>query len=546
MRRDGDTLQTYRTVLRSRSLRRVLVAFFLFNAEEYGIWLAITLFAFGEGGATTAGIVAIAQLVPAALIAPFAAVLGDRIRRDRALALGYAVQAVAALACGVALVVAPPIAVYLTAILTSCAITLTRPVHNAILPDLSATSSELTAANSVSGTVEGLGTMTGPLLTSLLVVTTGLGSVLLLFVPLMGLAAALTFRLQLRAVPLHDDDAHPGIFHAVAEGARVLRDDHPAAAVALLGGAQFFILGVRDILYAVLAIDVLGAGEQGAGILAAAVGVGGLVGAAATWVLVGRVRLATPVQVAVGAAAGATASLSLVMAMGPAVLILVIAGASRAFFDVASRTLLQRSVRPDVLARVFGLQEALLLVGLAVGSGSAPILVAVFGDRGAFVAAGALLLVFGVLTWPSHRALDRRAVLPDPERFVLFRELDIFRPVPQPALEQLVAAAVPLHVGAGEVLIREGDVGDRFYVVTSGHLEVGHDGRAIATLGPGSYVGEIALLRDVPRTATVVAPVATDLLAVDRDTFLLAVTGSRRGSRALDAEVDRRLAELHG
>jgi CRP-like cAMP-binding protein len=162
------------------------------------------------------------------------------------------------------------------------------------------------------------------------------------------------------------------------------------------------------------------------------------------------------------------------------------------------------------------------------------------------VAAGVLLLVCGLLTWPSLRALDRRAVLPDPERFVLFRELDIFRPVPQPALEQLVAAAVPLHVEAGEVLIREGDVGDRFYVVTSGHLEVGHGGRAVATLGPGSYVGEIALLRDVPRTATVVAPVATDLLAVDRDTFLLAVTGSRRGSRALDAEVDRRLAELRG
>ena len=540
----SDTLQTYRTVIGNRSLRRVLVAFFLFNAEEYAIWLAITLFAFDIGGATTAGVVAIAQLVPAALIAPFAAVLGDRIRRDRALALGYAIQAGAALACGFALAFGPPMVVYATAILSSCAITLTRPVHNALLPDLSASTSELTAANSVSGTVEGLGTMVGPLLTSLLVVSSGLAAVLFLFVPLLLVAAALTVRLELRAVPLHDDDVHPGIVHAVAEGARVLRDDHPAAAVALLGGAQFFILGVRDILYAVLAIDVLGVGEQGAGILAGAVGVGGLVGAAATAVLVGRVRLATPVEVAVGTAAGATASLALVMAMGPAVLILVVAGASRAFFDVASRTLLQRSVRPDVLARVFGLQEALLLVGLAVGSGSAPILVALFGSRGAFVAAGVLLLICGLLAWPSLRTLDRRAVLPDPERFVLFRELDIFRPVPQPALEQLVAAARPVRVGAGEVLIREGDVGDRFYVVTSGHLTVEHGGRIVATLGPGAYVGEIALLRDVPRTASVAAPVETELLAVDREAFLLAVTGSRRGSRALDAEVDRRLAEL--
>ena len=160
------------------------------------------------------------------------------------------------------------------------------------------------------------------------------------------------------------------------------------------------------------------------------------------------------------------------------------------------------------------------------------------------MAAGALLLICGLLAWPSLRTLDRRAVLPDPERFVLFRELDIFRPVPQPALEQLVAAARPVRLKAGELLIREGDVGDRFYVVTSGRLTVDHGGKIVATLGPGDYVGEIALLRDVPRTASVTAPVETGLLAVDREAFLLAVTGSRRGSRALDAEVDRRLAEL--
>lgn len=540
---DGDTARTYRTVMRSRSLRRVLIAFLFFNAEEYGIWIAITVFAYDIGGATTAGLVAIAQLVPAAILAPFAAVLGDRMRRDRALALGYGVQAAAALICGLAIQFGPPMAVYMTAILTTCAITLTRPVHNALLPDLSRTTGELTAANSVSGTVEGLGTMLGPLLTAALVASSGLSTVLFVFAVLMLVAAVLTYRLDLRAMPVAGGDGMR-VLRSVLEGAHVLRDDHAAAVVALLGGAQFFILGVRDILYAVLAIDVLDAGAQGAGLLASAVGVGGLIGALATFVLVGRVRLATPVEVAVGAAGGATASLALVGAMGPAILVLVVAGASRAFFDVASRTLLQRSVRHDVLSRVFGLQEALLLVGLAVGSGTAPILVAVFGDRGAFVAAGALLAVCGVAAWPALRQLDRRAVLPDPERYILFREIDIFRPVAQPALERLVADAQPLRVEAGTILIREGDVGDRFYVVTEGRLRVERDGKVIATLGPAGYVGEIALLRDVPRTADVVADIDTELLAVEREVFLDAVTGSRRGSRALDTEVERRLAEL--
>lgn len=301
-----------------------------------------------------------------------------------------------------------------------------------------------------------------------------------------------------------------------------------------------------DILYAVLAIDVLGAGEEGAGILAAAVGIGGLFGAAATAVLVGRTRLATPIEMAVGATAGATAALAGVQTLGGGVLFLVVAGAARSLFDVGARTLLQRSVRPDILSRVFGLQEALFMVGLAAGSAIAPVLVVAFGDRGAFVAAGVLLVVCGIVALPALRSLDRRAVLPDPATFAFLRELDIFRPLPQAALEQLVAGAYPISAEPDEVIIREGEVGDRFYVVTSGELVVERAGERIAVQGRGGYVGEIALLRDVPRTATVRAAVATELLAIDRDDFLDAVTGSRRSSRALEAEMDRRLRELGG
>jgi MFS family permease len=541
----AETLDVYRTVLANGSLRRVLVAFLIFNAQEYATWIAITLYAYDRGGAALAGTIAVVQLVPAALCAPLASVLGDRMRRDRALAIGYVAQAVSGLLCGLALLAGLPLLVYATAALSTCTITLTRPVHHAILPDLAATPHELTAANSASSSAEGFGIMAGPLLNALLISISGFAAVMLVFAGLVAIAALLTFRLRLQEVSA-SSEASQGVVAAALEGVHALGDDLPAAGITVFGGAQFLVIGMLDIFYAVLAIDVIGAGEEGAGLLAAAVGVGGIVGATATAVLVGRRRLATPIEVAVGLTAGAIACLALVSAMGPALLVLVVAGAARSFFDVAARTLLQRSVRADVLSRVFGLQEAMLMIGLAVGAAIAPVFVTLFGHRGAFIASGGLLFVAGAVVWPSMALLDRRAHLPDPERFALFRSLDLFAPLPQGTLEQLADRAFPASLPAGEVLIREGDVGDRFYVITSGEADVESGDRVVHTHRPGAYVGEIALLRDIPRTATVRARTDLGLLVLERDDFLDAVTGSRRSSRRAHAESDRRLAGLEG
>jgi MFS family permease len=541
----AETAQVYRTVLANGSLRRVLAAYLIFSAQEYGIWLAITLYAYDRGGATTAGLVAVAQLIPAAVVAPLASVVGDRMRRDHALALGYAVEAAAALACGIAVAFGPPPVVYATAVLSACSVTLTRPVHNAILPDLASDAAELTAANSVSSTAEGVGIMLGPLLAAFLIAVSGTAAVLFTFSALAALSAVITVHLRLRGVaaaPAEDDDG--GLLGAALDGVRALRDDRPAGVLTMFGGVQFLLLGMLDIFYAVLVIDVLHIDQEAAGVLAAGAGIGGIVGAAITAILVGRDRLASPIQVAVGVAAGATAGLALVSAFGLALLLIVVAGAARSFFDVAARTLLQRSVRADVLSRVFGLQEAMLMIGLAVGSAVAPIFVSAFGFRGAFIAAGTLVLVSGVVAWPAMRLLDRRAVLPDPERFDLLRRLDLFAPLPQPAMEQLAARAFAISLRSGEVLIRQGDEGDRFYVITAGEVTIEKDGAEVARGAPGMYVGEIALLRDVPRTATVRAVGDVDVLALERDDFLDAVTGSRRSVRAADARMDRRIAEL--
>ena len=93
-------------------------------------------------------------------------------------------------------------------------------------------------------------------------------------------------------------------------------------------------------------------------------------------------------------------------------------------------------------------------------------------------------------------------------------------------------------------MIVEGELGDRFYVIVEGEALVSKGGRAVAQVGPGAYIGEIALLRDVPRTATVVAETPLTLLSLERDEFLAAVTGHRPSSRAAHDQVARRLAEL--
>jgi CRP-like cAMP-binding protein len=111
-------------------------------------------------------------------------------------------------------------------------------------------------------------------------------------------------------------------------------------------------------------------------------------------------------------------------------------------------------------------------------------------------------------------------------------------------LEHLAGRLVPLRLEPGTVVVREGDPGDRFFIVAEGTVEVSEYGRAIAELGPGGYFGEIALIRDVARTATVTTATQTVLYALDRDDFLAAVTSHAPSAEAAEEVVSSRLAGL--
>jgi hypothetical protein len=537
----AGSLDALRASVGNPSLRRVLAAFFLFSTQEYAVWVAVTIYAYDHGGAGLAGAVLVAQLLPASLFAPIAATFGDRVRRDRALRAGYLVQAAACGGLALAMAVGPPPIVYAAAIFASCSVTLTRPVHNAILPELAETPAQLTAANASSSMVEGLGVLVGPGAVALALGPIGLTGILVVMAGAM-LAAALfatgLHRYQDAAPPV--DDAPGSVVRDALDGARELRREPGATLLLLVGGAQYVLIGLLDVLYAVLAIELLDVGAAGVGLLSSSFGVGGLLGAAGAVALAGRGRLSTAMAVSLSVAGVVLALTGAAGRLGPVLALIFACGAARSVFDVAARTLLQRAVNDEVLARVFGLQEALVMLGLAAGAAAVPALMAAFGGRGGIVVAGGLLAAVALASWPWIRRIDARAIVPGPE-LALLRAIPIFAPLPEHVAEELSWHLIPLDVAAGAIVIREGEPGDRFYVIVEGDAAVSRDGVELRLLLEGDHFGEIALLRDVPRTATVRARTRLRLLALEREVFLAAVTGSRQALARAHAVADRRL-----
>jgi hypothetical protein len=298
-----------------------------------------------------------------------------------------------------------------------------------------------------------------------------------------------------------------------------------------------------DVIYVALALDVLDIGQSGAGYLNAAFGLGGALGIAATVSLVGRARLMPAVLVALAVWAVALATLAAWPTVATAFAALALAGGARALFDVGARTLLQRTAPPAVLARVFGVLEALQSFALAVGSLAAPLLIAVGGGRAAVLGA-ALLLPVLALAWGGRMlSLDSSARVPVVE-IALLRMLPLFAVLPPPELEGIARSLQPVSAEAGETVVTEGDPGDRYYAIADGTVEILSNSTALGTMTRGEGFGEIALLHDVPRTATARALTATKLYALPKEPFLEVVTGHPAAERAATTIVSERLAQL--
>lgn len=537
----GDIGRNVAAVVQDRSLRLVLFAFAIFRPTESAQWIAILVYAYRDGGTAAMGVAAVALLVPAAILAPFVAQIGDRMPRERALALTYLAQGLAAGVTAIALAAGLPSPfVYAGAVILNIAITATRPTHLSVLPELAETPAQLTAANALTSSLEGFAIFIGPLLAGVMIALRGPWLVFAVMAVSLSTMGLVVLAVHARSRLVTSSTSSTG---GALEGFRELRR-RPGARL-LLGfvTGQTAVIGALDVLTVILAYGVLSMGPAGPGVLSAAVGVGGLVGAAAAMTLIGRSRL-TPAFVLGVVVVGVPIAL-VALAEGPltAILLLGVAGIGKTFFDVTARTLLQRTVDDDVLARVFGVQEGLAMAALAVGSAVAPILVVTLGVDATFVLAGLSLPVVALFVLRPIRSVDRDARLADPGDVALLRGTPIFEPLGPTNIERVARNLVPVEADPGTVVIREGDPGDRFYVIEEGEVEVSRHGQPLAKLGPGDFFGEIALLRNVPRTATVTASGFASLRSLDRAHFLAAVTGSPAGAVALADVMDRRIAE---
>ena len=520
---------------RNENVRRVELAWGTAITAEWAYFVALGVFAYKAGGASAVGLAGLIRLLPAAVIAPSAASLGDRIRRERLLVGATILGAVAVAGSALAAFTDSESGVFACAALFGISSTLTRPTLQALLPSLTRTPEELVAANAATSTIESVGTLVGPLVAGVLVAQARVGFTF-------GVAAAvLAVGVWLILGVRSEGPATTG--GAAARGRlgfawRTVREQPGASVVVTLMVAQAFVRGCLNVLIVVAAFRLLDRGGGTVGVLTAAIGAGGVIGAVVSATIHGS-RLARVFALSL---LGWGLPIVLVAPhpeLAAALVLLAIIGASNSVEDVSGFTLLQRAVRDEALSGVLGLIWGAAMGALAVGSVATPILVRELGARTAFVLVGVLLPVLTLAGYRRMRALDAE-VVPTRQQ-LLVDDVPIFAPLSLAAKERLAVKLVPLEVPAGETIVRAGDVGDRFYLVDSGSVRISVDGGEKESV-PGEYFGEIALLRDVPRTATVTATTATRLYALERADFLAAVTGHALAEAAAKDVVDERLA----
>ncbi len=506
--------------------------------------IGVSVFAYERGGVSAVGIVALIRVLSGALTAPFAAVLADRFRRERVMLFADISRAlVLAAAVVVVLFDGPAAAVYGLAALVNALSTTFRPAQSALLPSIARTPEELTAANVTMSTIAAAGIFVGPALGGILLGATNIETLFAITAGTFLLSAFQVARIRAEPPPVREREAGAER-HAVREafvGFTTIASEPRLRLIMGLYCAQTLVAGALGVLVVVSSIQLLGFGTSGVGYLNSAFGIGGLIGAGLAVLLVARQRLASDFAIGTLLWGAPLVLVGIFPSKAASLVLFAFVGVGDTLVEVAAPTLLQRAVRDEVLGRVFGVVESLLYATMGVGAILAPALVHGLGTRGALIVAGAFLPVLAVLAWPRLAAIDK-AFQPPKEEVALLRMIPIFAPLPPAEQEHLAHELVPLHVAAGDVVVREGEPGDRFYVVRSGELEVSVDGETVRTLGAGDHFGEIALLRDVPRTATVAARSDVDLYALDRDEFIGSVTGHAPSAEAADAVVMQRLA----
>jgi len=313
-----------------------------------------------------------------------------------------------------------------------------------------------------------------------------------------------------------------------------------ALALVVPAAVQTFARGVLSVLTVVIALDLFGLGPAGVGLLGAALGAGGILGTPLAVVLVRGKRVAR--CFCAGVAGWGVPMILLAFTHAPywAYLLFGAVGVANLIDDVAVYSALQRVIPPRLMGRALGARRAVLLLTAGLGSAVTPPLIHAFGARATLAGVGLLLIATAAGFLPSLKAIDSRLSAPGPQ-VALLRQVSFLGPLPFATVEHLASVLRSAAYEPGDVIIREGDPGECFYLIAAGRARASKDGRHLSEMGAADSFGEIALLRSIPRTATVTAISRLQAWVLDREEFLAAVTGSPESAESADAVVSARL-----
>jgi MFS family permease len=547
----AEATTRYRDVLRVRDFRRIVTAFLIDQIGGWAYSVVVIVWVFDKTHSPTwIAITTASGWVPRAVCSPYAGVLADRYERTKVMLWSSLLSFLAMI--GVALVVAkdgPPALALAFGALSICFVSAYRPAAGAVIPDV-VSEKELVTANALFGGLENLVVVVGPAIGGLVLVA-GSAAVGVTLNALTFLAAGLlVYGLDVRS---HGAAGAAGesALSQFADGFRALRRAPMVVVLIVFCYLDSAVYGAATVVYVPLS-ERLGTGTNGYSYLIAAMALGGVALAAvanrfsassrlAPLILIGMLMLALPFA--------ATAGIDHVWM---AIALQLVAGGGMLIVDILAITAIQRDLPNEVMSRVFGLFEAGVPATLLIASFVTASLLHTFGLTTTLLAIGfgfSGAAVLGLLPlWQADRRamVAVRALQP---RIALLESLDLFAGASRLAVERLAASATEATVAAGDVIIREGDEADALWVLVTGEVTVTARGEAararrLRTMGPGTYFGEIGLLRRVPRTATVQALEDCTLLRIEGADFLDAVQTAGVSSSLL-SQSSSRLARTH-
>jgi hypothetical protein len=520
-----EALAACSVIVRAPNLRRAELAFGAAWTGEWAATVALGVVAFRDGGAAAVGLVGLARMLPAALIAPFAATSADRMRRELVLVLvGVVRVGMLGVAAAAAFADGPRAVIYGALVVATVAQTLFRPAHSALLPSLCTTPAELMSANVVRGWLDSISVLVGPLGAAVLLALSGPGAVFGAAAAASALSAALCTRMRYETPPRVTESVPGGTLRETLDGLRSIVADRGLLLLTALATLQTFTRGALTVLSVVVAFKLLGIGASGVGVLNAAVGAGAVLGSFSAALVVRTGQLGRWLGIGVALWGLPLAAIGAFPHEWAAIVMLAVIGIGNAFVDVGAFTIPARLVDDAVLARAFAAFEAILTLGVAAGAIATPGLITALGTRSALVVVGAITPVAVLAGWHGLHALDQRLRVRDAD-IALLQGVAMLRPLPATTIEQLAAVLERTTIAAGTYVFEQGDVGDDFYVIEGGQADVVGDGRTIRTLGPGEGFGEIALLRRCRRTTSVLASSDLTLGRINQRRFVMAVGG---------------------